>query len=190
MTEIDLVERLRDNDPKAWESILNDIAEKVLKAVNRRCGIGTNWYELSDLGQSIARTMKRRLNDGDDPKLLSIETPEQLVRWMVVVAHNRFIDQIRKAGAEKRAIEHYLKIRLEELGRDTSARLVAEFEQTLQNPDEVVVFRGWLERKTVHELADELGCSPRKVSNLRTSLIKRFRQLELRDEPNADSESP
>jgi DNA-directed RNA polymerase specialized sigma24 family protein len=178
------IEQLRAGNPASWAQLNTLVVERVLAAVERRCGHGPARYTLADVGQSVLRTVQRRLHDRDDPKLESLETTAELLNWLVQVAHHKFVDVLRRLAVERKHFSELARRAvigdnlpadvLEQLSDETSDVVLKRLQTYLRDDVERCVFGGKLAGQTYAEMAAGLNCSTRKVVGVWERIRKRL----------------
>jgi DNA-directed RNA polymerase specialized sigma24 family protein len=166
-----LADQLRDkNDRAIWTRVETDVLPRVLAALRRQFPSSGHWLDLEGAVRSAERTAMRRLDDGSDPKLETLETFESLLRWLIGTARNKFLEQLRRARVEQKHAPH-IGQRLDQRARDlldglahkTAEQVVQQLRQSLDEPIDLAIFEGKLAEKNEVLIANELSCSTRKV---------------------------
>src|SRR3954451_1277024 len=92
--------RLLRGDEPAWAVVYEEIAPRAVAKIRGRFGPGERWMSAEEAVASACRTTFRRLKEG----LMAdgLEGYDDLLHLLILVARNKFIDGLRKAGAEGR----------------------------------------------------------------------------------------
>jgi hypothetical protein len=184
------VEKLRARDEIAWTYIETKVIPKVVMALRRWFGPGHGWHDLEGFVRSAERTGYRRLKEGTDATLETLECYEDFEKWLVIVAHNKFAMALRKAKVEEKHRSVLLRAPVDSdagpthtLGDEAARDVVTRLAASLRDQDERTIFHGKLAGKTEAAIAIDVGCSIRKVRGI----WKKVRQRLLREaEPPRD----
>jgi DNA-directed RNA polymerase specialized sigma24 family protein len=178
-----LADQLRENDEAIWARVDTDVVPRVLAALRRQFGSGRHWLDPEGAARSAVGTAIRRLHERADPKLETLETVESFLRWLVVTARNKYREQLRRAGVEQKHAIPLAEL-LGDRGRDlldgvaheAAEQVVQRFRESLSDPTDLTIFDGKLGGKGEVEIADELGCSTKKVRDRWKRIRNRLRK--------------
>jgi DNA-directed RNA polymerase specialized sigma24 family protein len=166
-----LADQLRDkNDRAIWTRVETDVLPRVLAALRRQFASSRHWLDLEGAVRSAERTAMRRLDDGSDPQLETLETFESLLRWLIGTARNKFLGQLRRARVEQKHAprigqrqDERAQDLLDGLAHKTAEQVVQQVRESLAEPIDLAIFEGKLAEKNEVQIANELNCSTRKV---------------------------
>src|SRR5438105_2846636 len=109
------VEKLKARDEATWSYIETKVVPKVIKALQHFFGPGRGWHDLEGFVRSAERTAYRRLQEGTDATLETLESYEDFENWLVIVARNKFAMALRKTKVEEK---HWSAVLHTSLGSD------------------------------------------------------------------------
>jgi DNA-directed RNA polymerase specialized sigma24 family protein len=158
-------------DEAAWAVVYAEVVPKAVAKIRARFGPGERWISAEDAVESACRTTFRRLKEG----LLAggLERYDDVLNLLTLVARNKLIDGLRKAGAEARweaaarteaeqarAKDARQSPVLRELCWAEASRemdvCLAKLDATVAGDTERLVFRGKLEGLTEREIAERV----------------------------------
>ena len=92
--------RLLRGDETAWAVVDAEVIPRAVAKIRGRFGPGERWMSAEEAVASACRTTFRRLKEG----LLAsgLESYDDVLSLLTLVARNKFIDGLRKVGAEAR----------------------------------------------------------------------------------------
>jgi DNA-directed RNA polymerase specialized sigma24 family protein len=163
--------RLLRGDDAAWAVVYAEVVPKAVAKIRARFGPGERWISAEEAVASACRTTFRRLKEG----LLAsgLECYDDVLNLLTLVARNKLIDGLRKAGAEARWAATARAAA--EQGRAEDARqspvlsalcwaeashqmdaCLAKLDAALAGETERLVFRGKLDGLTEREIAERV----------------------------------
>jgi DNA-directed RNA polymerase specialized sigma24 family protein len=166
-----LADQLRDkNDRAIWARVETDVVPRVLAALRRQFASSRHWLDLEGAVRSAERTALRRLDEGSDPNLETLDTFDSFLRWLIGTARNKFLAQLRRARVEHKhaprvgeRLDASAQELLDVLAHETAERVVQHVRESLAEETDQVIFEGKLAEKNEVQIANELRCSTRKV---------------------------
>jgi DNA-directed RNA polymerase specialized sigma24 family protein len=161
--------QLLRGDEAAWAVVDAVIIPRAVAKIRGRFGPGERWMSAEEAVASACRTTFRRLKEG----LLAggLESYEDVLNLLTLVARNKLIDGLRKAGAEARweASARAEQVRAEDARQspvlrelcwaEASLRMdecLAKLDAALAGDTERLVFRGKLEGLSEREIAERV----------------------------------
>src|SRR3982751_5253403 len=90
--------KLLGGDEAAWAVVYAEIVPKAVAKIRGRFGPGERWISAEEAVASACRTTFRRLREG----LMAdgLKAYDDVLNLLILVARNKFIDGLRKAGAQ------------------------------------------------------------------------------------------
>jgi DNA-directed RNA polymerase specialized sigma24 family protein len=170
-SEGSLRSRLVRGDEAAWAVVYAEVVPRAVAKIRARFGPGEGWISAEDAVESACRTTFRRLKEG----LLAsgLERYDDVLNLLTLVARNKLIDGLRKAGAEARW-EAAARAEAEQLQAGDSRQspvlrelcwaeaslqmdaCLARLDAALSGDTERLVFRGKLEGLTERKIAEQV----------------------------------
>jgi len=163
--------RLLRGDEAAWAVVYAEVVPRAVAKIRGRFGPGERWMSAEEAVASACRTTFRRLKDG----LMAngLRSYDDVLDLLILVARNKFIDGLRKAGAEAKwqataqaevegaHVEDGMEspvlkeLFLAEADRQMDESL-ARLDAALADDTERLVFRGKLDGQTEREIAERV----------------------------------
>jgi DNA-directed RNA polymerase specialized sigma24 family protein len=178
-------DQLRDPDSVIWQRVEQDVVPKVLAALRRQFGSSRYWLDVEGAVRSAERTAFRRLQEHADPNLEDLETFESFCRWLIGTAYNIILEKLRRLSVEEKHAPQIAKTRgacdrtlLDQLANETAEQRVERIRGSLAGPADQAIFNAKLAEQNEVEIANELGCSTRKVRGCWKRIKARLRQAE------------
>jgi DNA-directed RNA polymerase specialized sigma24 family protein len=178
-------EQLRQPDPRIWARVEAEVVPKVLAALRRQFGPGRHWLDVEGAVRSAERTAFRRVQDHADPNLEDLETFESFCRWLIGTAYNIILEKLRRMGVEEKHAPRIAhtggerdRTMLDQLAEETAEQRVARVRASLTDQTDQAIFDGKLAQHDEVQIANDLGCSTRKVRNRWKRIKERLRQVE------------
>jgi RNA polymerase sigma-70 factor (ECF subfamily) len=156
----ELMQRVRDDDPDAWDELVRLYEPHVRRFVRvhltderLRC-----FVDSVDVCQSVLKNLFAAVNDGR----CEVDSPEELLKLLAAMAHNRVIDKWRTHRLEIEQTEPGGAQRLPEVpargdGPPDPDALLKAFLARLAPDERDLIDRHWLLGQSWEELATELG---------------------------------
>jgi DNA-directed RNA polymerase specialized sigma24 family protein len=178
-------DELRGPDPVVWARVETEVVPKVLAALRRRFGSGRHWLDVEGAVRSAERTAFRRIQEHADPKLEDLETFESFCRWLIGTAYNIILEKLRHAGVEDKHAPRIAQTAgegertlLDQLADETAEQRVERVRACLTDEVDQAIFDCKLAEQNEVQIANDLGCSTRKVRGRWQRIKDRLRQAD------------
>jgi len=174
-----LMRELADGSESAAEEFLQAFGPLVFRIVRRRLGVRSPRFDSADIAQAVWASFF-----GREKNVARFASPNDLVRYLAVMATNRVRKSKRDLALQKRAVSREVSLEnaLAELPADslTASQLAIADETwerllaaTPHSQQQILFLR--LEGKSQEEIATVLGVSTRTVGRLIERLRRRVR---------------
>lgn|GEM_PF-3741557 len=179
-------DQLRE-DTALWDAVLQRTFPLICNLLIKQFGPAWHWLDPEGAAMSAFRTGWQHLQQRDNASLENLSAAEDLARWLVQTARNKYLEQLRHRGVEIRHFSRVgecqnekqdnISLGTEESDRKTAEQVVAELRELVpEHSQERAVLEAKLANRTGEQIAESLGCSPRQVDRVWSKLKKAFQQ--------------
>jgi RNA polymerase sigma-70 factor (ECF subfamily) len=180
---VQLLRRAQARDQQAATELMRTYEPAVRRAVRLRLFDARlrRIFDSTDICQSVMGTFFTRLARGQFP----LESPEQLVKLLITMAHNKLTDQVRRQQAQRRDARQVAGFALEDEeciapgpspSKEIEVRELLEAVRQRMTPEERQLLEMRHEGWDWNDIADKIGSTPEALRKKLSRALQRVQE--------------